>query len=124
MTNPTYECDLCGACCRKVKVELAPTDLDREPRLAPHARSCTVRLVYTDQAGQEVGGPVATRKALAMVADGPNESCQFLAANQCSIHATRPDACRQMAAGSAHCQHERRREGLPPLAPTLSPAFI
>lgn len=121
--NGTYECDLCGACCRRVKVELSQADLDREPQLVPLARSCTVRLVYTNAAGQEVGGPVATRKALAMVSDGPGESCRLLASNRCSVHPTRPGACREVQAGGEHCQRERRREGLPPLAP-VSPATL
>ena len=121
--SDTYECDSCGACCRKVRVELAPTDLAREPRLIEQAHPCTIRLVHTTAAGQEVGPPVATRKALAMVAEGPGESCVFLAANRCSIYETRPDACRLVPAGSDHCQRERRREGLPPLPPQ-SPAVL
>lgn len=108
---------MCGACCRKVQVELAATDLEREPRLRAVARPCTVRLAYTTQAGQEVGPPVETRRSLAMVAGGPHESCAFLSDDRCSIHLTRPDACRQVPAGGDHCQRERRREGLPPLQP-------
>ena len=118
MKTPTYDCDLCGACCHKVHVELSQPDLDREPRLAELARPCTVRMVHTTQSGREVGPPVATRRALAMVSDGPNESCRFLSDRKCSIHETRPTACREMSAGSDHCQRERKREGLLPLAPT------
>ena len=112
-----YECDLCGACCHRVKVELSQADIDREPKLAPLARPCTVRLVHTDRTGAEVGPAVATRRALAMVSDGPGESCRLLADNRCTVHPTRPDACRIMAAGSDHCQRERARVGLPRLAP-------
>lgn len=112
-----YECDCCGACCRRAKIELSQADIAREPDLTPFVRTATVRLVPTDAAGNEVGPAVATRKALAMVTDGPNESCRFLADNRCRVHATRPDACRLVPAGGDHCQRERRREGLPPLTP-------
>jgi Fe-S-cluster containining protein len=102
-------------------IELSPHDMEREPRLAPLARSCTVRLVPTNQAGSEVGEAVATRKSLAMVSDGPNEACRFLASdNRCGVYETRPESCRIMEAGSDHCQRERRRVGLPPLQPVAA----
>jgi Fe-S-cluster containining protein len=46
------------------------------------------------------------------------QACCFLDQNQrCEIYATRPQVCREFAAGSEQCQEARRRGGLPPLLP-------
>jgi Fe-S-cluster containining protein len=44
------------------------------------------------------------------------ERCGFLGAdNRCAIRATRPDVCRNLAAGSPQSQEARGRVGLVPL---------
>jgi Fe-S-cluster containining protein len=102
-----FECDGCGACCRTFPIFASEADASREPRiglegkeLAPHLQTPTWRFQLF---------PLPF-----------HETCCFLDGdNRCLIYSTRPQICRDFAAGSEQCQEARRRCGLPPLQPAL-----
>lgn len=91
-----YECDQCGACCRKLIIEVTEADLEREPKLRPNLFSVI----------NSGGGYLAISKA-----------CPMLCGNQCSVYATRPTVCAEFEAGGEQCQLARELDGLPPLEP-------
>ena len=52
-----------------------------------------------------------------------HEACCFLDADRrCTIYETRPEVCREFAAGSEPCQRARAMMDLPPLSPVDRPA--
>jgi Fe-S-cluster containining protein len=107
MPHPTnhYECDGCGACCAYYTIFASRQDAAREPRIAAETL--------------ELGGWLETAKWAYKLHPLPfHESCCFLdAGKRCTIYETRPDVCREFAAGAQPCQDARVAKGLPPLAP-------
>ena len=103
---PKYECDQCGACCRRLTVEAYAADVIREPKLAAGQRMPYGRLIEYLRAD--------VQRCIVLTAGAP---CLFLEANGCSIHATRPNACVAIKAGDDLCQQSRRADGLAELAP-------
>jgi uncharacterized protein len=102
-----FECDGCGACCRTYPVFAAQADADREPRVASEGRSLPEHLATPGWRYQLFPLPF-------------HETCCFLdAGSRCTIYSTRPDVCRDFAAGSDQCQAARNRSGLPPLSETI-----
>lgn len=125
--KPVYECDMCGVCCQGLYVEVGPADVAREPRLAGVVRSGVIR---NERAAFGLDATVGllsamlspqkktqTRWALMMSLANPDKKCDFLSDCKCSIHETRPEACRIYEAGGEPCQQARKRHGLPPLLP-------
>lgn len=103
MSEPTFECDGCGACCRTKLVDVYEEDLLREPRLKEQMKE--LREPGIDY---EIG-------YLNCFETG---TCPFLnGENRCSIYPTRPVACVVFPAGSEECQEARKSLGLPPLEP-------
>jgi Fe-S-cluster containining protein len=103
--SESYECDLCGACCKTKLVDVHEVDLLREPRLATQM----LRLKEPGLDG-EIG----------YLGCRPDGSCSFLEGdNRCSIYATRPSVCVLFAAGSDECQEARKAIGLPLLEPKV-----
>ena len=100
-----YECDGCGVCCGAFPIFASKTDADREPRI----------LAETPPLAREVKRPGWSRQLFPLPF---LETCGFLdETKRCTIYATRPDVCREFAAGAAQCQLARRRAGLAPLEP-------
>lgn len=106
MSNPTdhYECDGCGACCAYYTIYASRQDAAREPRILAET--------------QELGGWLETPKWSYRLHPLPfHEACCFLDSDRrCTIYETRPDVCREFAAGDAPCQMARSAKGLPPLS--------
>ena len=107
-----YECDKCGACCKRLIVEADDIDLMREPQL-----------LYADRDFVANYGPDEALEALQedfgrclIIACG--KQCVFLEDNRCSIYPTRPNVCVALQAGDEQCQEVRQLEGLPPLPPS------
>ncbi len=104
---PTYECDCCGACCGSYFIFASAEDARREPRIIAEARQ-----LPASQATPEYQYHLYPLPFL--------EACGFLGEDRrCSIYETRPDVCRQFAAGDHQCQLARERKGLPPLQPRI-----
>lgn len=105
----SYECDGCGACCRKLIVEVYELDLWREPKLTAH-----VQPFREPGSGGEYG---------ILSVGTPGNPCPLLDGdNRCAIYATRPTECVAFPAGEWQCQMARDAAGLPPLAPTPVPS--
>lgn len=87
-------CHSCSAlCCRKLIIEIQPSDMAREPKLLP------------------VATPLDTGEY--RIACGSNHPCQMLGSdNRCTIYNTRPDACRLFPVGGEHCMELREEVGL------------
>lgn len=102
---PVFECDGCGACCRTFPVFAAGDDARREPRIAVE--------------GQRLVPWLETARWTYRLFPLPfHETCCFLdAESRCTIYPTRPDVCRDFAAGSEQCQEARARLALPALQP-------
>ncbi len=113
-----YECDSCGACCKRLIIEIENYDLVREPRLLP---------MVTPIKGFPRGEPEPDEENLlpgyedgAMLACG--SPCQALQEdNRCSIYSTRPTVCVVFMAGSEQCQDARESQGLGRLEPRTKP---
>lgn len=93
----TYACDQCGACCRKLLIEITEIDLVREPKLLPVLRGRF----------RSGGGLLAACKP-----------CPMLYENKCTIYETRPTVCAEFPPGGEQCQDARERDGLPRLLET------
>lgn len=101
MTEPRYECDGCGACCRTFPIYVMEEDAIREPRILDEAQRNTN----------------SSRYPLTLFPLPFHEGCCFLRSDQqCDIYLTRPTICRELAAGSEQCHEARRRCGLAALA--------
>jgi Fe-S-cluster containining protein len=106
MTAP--ECDGCGACCRTFPIFAADADANRERRIAAEGRSLPSHLATERWRFQLFPLPF-------------HDTCCFLdAGSRCTIYPTRPDVCREFAAGGEQCQAARSRIGLPPLMESRS----
>ena len=79
-------------------------DAAREPRIVAETR--------------ELAGWLETPKWAYRLHPLPfHEACCFLDADKrCTIYETRPDVCREFAAGDEPCQTARAARGLPPLS--------
>ncbi len=100
----TYECDGCGACCGAYLIFASESDAAREPRIRDEGRRLADHLVTERWTYQLFPLPF-------------HSSCGFLDADKrCTIYETRPEVCREFAAGADPCQDARRRAGLPPLS--------
>jgi Fe-S-cluster containining protein len=105
MSQATYDCDSCGACCKTFPIFASEADACREPRLRAEAGLLPVS--YQTAQWKYRLHPLPFL-----------ETCCFLDSdNRCSIYATRPDVCRRFAAGSEQCQQARERQGLSVLLP-------
>jgi Fe-S-cluster containining protein len=103
LSQVEYECDGCGACCHTYPIFAAESDAHREPRITAEGKRLAPWLEMPQWRYQLFPLPFHT-------------TCCFLdTEKRCSIYATRPDVCRQFAAGSDQCQEARARAGLPPL---------
>jgi Fe-S-cluster containining protein len=99
-----YECDGCGACCGAFHIFASKTDADREPRIGAHSRPLPASQAQPGWSRQLFPLPFL-------------KTCSFLdEAKRCTIYATRPDVCRDFAAGAHQCQLARAGANLPPLA--------
>lgn len=104
-----YECDGCGACCGAYLIFASVNDAIREPRIASETQKLAEWLETPRWAYRLHPLPF-------------HEACCFLDADRrCAIHATRPDVCREFAAGSDPCQRARAMKNLPPLSPVDCP---
>ena len=109
-----YECDKCGACCKRLIVECDELDLMREPKLQSADR------YYKDTTYDQALTVLQEGLDKAIVICG---ACPFLDwENLCSIYPTRPNACVAMQAGDEQCQLAREAAGLPPLEPITASA--
>jgi Fe-S-cluster containining protein len=105
MTSPRYECDGCGACCGYYMIFASRRDAEREPRIEAECQRLAPWL-ETDRWTFRLN-PLPF-----------HESCCFLDTDRrCTVYPTRPDVCREFAAGDEPCQRARAARGLPPLAP-------
>lgn len=105
MTSENYECDKCGACCRKLIVEIDHIDVVREPRLLP------VVTLLDGHGSIKFDSEWEKQYHLACA-----DPCPMLGVdNLCSIYPTRPNVCIAMEAGSDQCQEAREAAGLEPL---------
>ena len=103
-----FECDGCGACCRTFPIFASIADADREPRIAEEGHSLPPHLA-------------SDRWRYQLFPLLFHETCCFLdAGSRCTIYPTRPEVCREFAAGGDQCQAARARVGLPPLMETRS----
>lgn len=71
-------CQKCGACCRRLIIEITHLDVVREPRLLEVATLMDADLGHESDWDKEYHLPVP---------------CGFLVDNQCSIYPTRPNVC-------------------------------
>ncbi|MGF1578943.1 MAG: YkgJ family cysteine cluster protein [Gemmataceae bacterium] len=103
-----FECDECGACCRTFPIFASEADAEREPRVAEEGKTLAAHLKAPGWKFQLYPLPF-------------HENCCFLDhQNKCTIYTTRPQVCRNFAAGSPQCQEARARVDLPRLLPTKS----
>lgn len=116
-----YDCDQCGACCRKLIVEIDYIDIQREPRLREVTKPFRISPdeCFLDDNDQPIENP-DTYMAGAMLACA--NPCPMIGAdNLCTIYPSRPNVCVAFAAGSEQCQDARERSGLPRLEPVNEP---
>lgn len=101
-----FECDGCGACCRTFPIFASGADARREPRILDEARPLAEHLRSPGWDYRLFPLPFL-------------DACCFLdAADRCTVYDTRPEVCREFAAGGVMCQAARSRSGLPPLRAT------
>jgi Fe-S-cluster containining protein len=119
-----YECDRCGACWRRLIIEISALDIVREPRLLAAITPFQVGRGFdpdfdSDEEEEEyerLGPLVPEADGGGSIKMGPDHSCPLLGEdNLCTIYPTRPNVCVAMRAGSDQCQMARERAGLPPL---------
>ena len=112
--EPPVSCDPCGACCREAFDSVPVTDED-EARLGENAH-----LVRRSNDGwrdlARVGSPTGRgTRCAALRGDG------CAAPYRCVVYAVRPTNCRELDAGSPACLTARRRVGLSPWPPGITP---
>jgi Fe-S-cluster containining protein len=101
----TYECDGCGACCGAYRIFASKLDADVEPRIAAETHALPRSLRQPGWDFQLFPLPFL-------------QTCGFLDEHKrCQIYSTRPQVCRDFAAGDNQCQDARLRAGLPLLLP-------
>lgn len=112
--NQRYECDQCGACCRKLLVEAGWYDVAREPKL----------LIFDNEKRQFYGHPPRQLADLkdpdsrVLLYDSDRHCCPFLiehedGSTKCDIYPTRPNECVGCEAGSPKCQQARMHNQMP-----------
>ncbi|HEV3144649.1 MAG TPA: YkgJ family cysteine cluster protein [Gemmataceae bacterium] len=102
-----YDCDNCGACCKTFAIFASAADAERELRIRSEGQRLPSEHATPDWEYRLYPLPFL-------------QTCCFLdAENRCTIYKTRPEVCRQFAAGSAQCQEARLRQGLPLLKAVL-----
>jgi uncharacterized protein len=100
-----YECDGCGACCCTYPIFASSDDAALEPRITGESQKLPAHLETPRWAYRLFPLPFHDR-------------CCFLDLDcRCTVYSTRPQVCREFAAGSEPCQQARARKGLPVLAP-------
>lgn len=101
-----FECDQCGACCRKLILEADHLDAIREPRIQAEGRLLDGKgKIDFDEAEWGLNNP-----------DGM--ACVFLNEdNSCGIYNTRPSECVSFQAGSEQCQMAREFAKLEAIEP-------
>jgi len=105
-----YECDGCGVCCGAYLIFASVNDAAREPRIASETQKLAAWLETPRWAYRLHPLPF-------------HQACCFLDADRrCTIYETRPEVCREFAAGSEPCQRARAMKDLPPLSPVDRPA--
>jgi Fe-S-cluster containining protein len=104
-----YECDGCAACCGTYAIFASREDAQREPRIVAEC--------------QELAAWLETPKWAYRLFPLPfHEACCFLdSQRRCTIYETRPQVCREFAAGSEDCQRVRSLRGLALLEPVQRP---
>src|SRR4051812_47082011 len=108
MSDASYECDGCGACCKTFPIFASESDARREPRLRSEAGLLPASLRAPGWKYRLYPLPFL-------------QACCFLDSDdRCTIYDTRPGVCRRFAAGSEQCQQARERQGLSVLAPSLT----
>jgi Fe-S-cluster containining protein len=106
---PLYECDRCGACCGAYLIFASTRDAEREPRITTEAQKLAPWLETPRWAYRLHPLPF-------------HDSCCFLGDDaRCTIYETRPEVCREFAAGDQPCQQARAMRNLPPLNPIDAP---
>ena len=101
-----YECDGCGACCG------AYTDLRVAPRTPAASPGSPARLRSSPPGSRPRGGPIAS-----IPCPSTSRAASSTHDTRCTIYETRPEVCREFAAGDQPCQHARAMRDLPPLDP-------
>ncbi len=91
-------CKQCGACCRRLIIEIEHLDVVREPRLLGAAE------LYDGNGKVKFESNWEKRYLLAC---GESKLCPFLVNNKCSIYPTRPNACVFMEVGGEQCRIAR-----------------
>ncbi len=105
-----YECDGCGACCGAYLILASVNDAAREPRIASETQKLAAWLETPRWAYRLHPLPF-------------HQACCFLDADRRrTIYETRPEVCREFAAGSEPRQRARAMKDLPPLSPVDRPA--
>jgi len=96
----TFQCDLCGACCRTFPIYVSADDAERELRISREGKLLAEHLESPGWKYQLFPLPF-------------HDACSFLGGgNRCDIYETRPDVCRRFEPGSEQCQEARRKMGL------------
>lgn len=92
-----FQCRQCGACCRHVKESVPLESLDAF-RLARFLRDKGEPIQCMDDVLEKYAIPVLLHESGYMVfmlsTVGPDDACVFLKDNKCTIHVTKPRACR------------------------------
>jgi Fe-S-cluster containining protein len=121
--KPAYECDMCGACCRMLIIEVEHLDVLREPKIRDVVPPFKVHegMVIEDCEGNVLDpadDPYYAGAALLVEKNG-HYQCPFVQDdNKCAVYASRPNCCVAFQAGSQQCQEVRESAGLPRLEPT------
>lgn len=117
-----YECDQCGACCRKLIIEIEYVDILREPKLRDLKPFRMPEGGFVDDDDEPITNPDPFM-AGAMLACGTTRPCPHDARtvdgrSHCEIYPTRPTCCVGFEVGGRQCQEARVLAGLPQLSET------
>lgn len=105
-------CEECGACCRRLMIEVYWLDAAREPRL------------LTNELANPHGTPLQQLEddERCLILYGP---CPFLGdSNRCTIYPTRPNTCVLFEPGSAKCREVRAEEAVDKSDEPLDPRGV
>jgi Fe-S-cluster containining protein len=106
---PLPSCQVCGACCAVLAVEVLPNEHERVMAAAGKAR-VALPIIFDDLDG------------MFLVQQGQEQRCTFLSGKVgekvvCRIYADRPDDCVSFERGSTPCWEARQRMGLSTYVP-------
>ncbi len=92
------KCRQCGACCRRLIIEIEHLDVVREPRLlkAAHLLDGHGKMTFENDFQKQY-----------LLACGERKPCPFLKDNKCEIYPTRPNVCVAMEVGGEQCKDSR-----------------